>query len=112
LETGVEWVLGGDPTDGSDDAGIAPIFDNTSDPDFFIFTYRRTDAAAADANTTIKVEYGNDLGGWTEAVAGTDIVITPSDAGDGLELVEVKIRRTVAAGGKLFARLNVVVATP
>ncbi len=109
LETGLEWVLGGDPTDGSDDAGIAPTFDNTSDPEFFIFTYRRADEAAADANTTIAVEYGSDLVGWTEAVAGADIVITPADdgAGAGIDLVEVKIRRTLAMGGKLFVRLNV-----
>jgi alpha-glucosidase len=114
LETGLEWVLGGDPTDGSDDADIAPTFDNTTDPDFFIFTYRRTDAAAADANTAIKVEYGSDLSGWAEAVAEENIVIiTPDDdgAGVGIDLVQVKIRRTLAADGKLFARLNVVVAT-
>jgi hypothetical protein len=114
LETGLEWVLGGDPTDGSDDAGIAPTFDNTTDPDFFIFTYRRADAAAADANTAIKVEYGSGLDGWTEAVAGADIVITPDDDGAavGIDLVEVKIRRTLAVDGKLFVRLNVVVTTP
>jgi hypothetical protein len=114
LKTGLEWVLGGDPTDGSDDAGIAPTFDNTTNPDFFIFTYRRDDDAAADANTTIKVEYGSDLAGWTEAVAGADIIITPDDDGAaaGIDLVEVKIRRTLAVGGKLFARLNVVVTTP
>ncbi len=114
LETGLEWALGGDPTDGSDDAGIAPTFDNTTDPDFFVFTYRRADDAAADANTSIKVEYGSDLVGWTEAVAGADIVITPTDDGAavGIDLVEVKIRRTLAVGGKLFARLNVEVATP
>jgi hypothetical protein len=102
------------PTDGSDDAVLAPTFDDTSDPDFFIFTYRRTDEAAADANTTIAVEYGSNLTGWTTAVAGADIVITPTDdgAGAGIDLVEVKIRRTLAVDGRLFARLSVVVATP
>ena len=112
LATGLEWVLGGDPTDGGDDASIAPTLDNTSDPDFFIFTYRRADEANADTNTAIAVEYGSDLGGWTTAVAGADIVITPTDngAGTGIDLVEVKIRRTLAVGGKLFARLNVEVA--
>ena len=112
LQTGIEWVLGGDPTSGSDDAGLAPVFDNTTDPDFFIFTYRRDDDAAADLNTTIKVEYGSSLAGWTEAVAGADIVITPTDngAGPGIDLVQVKIRRTLAVGGRLFTRLNVAVA--
>ena len=114
LATGLEWVLGGDPTDSGDDADIAPTFDNTSNPDFFIFTYRRADDAAADANTAIKVEYSSDLAGWTEAVAGVDILITPDDngAGVGIDLVEVKIRRTLAVNGKLFARLNVVVTSP
>ena len=114
LDTGIEWVVGGNPTDGSDDAGLAPTFDHTSDPDFFIFTYRRTDAAAADADTTIAVEYSSNLTGWTTAVAGADIVITPTDdgAGAGIDLVEVKIRRTLAVDGRLFARLSVVVATP
>ncbi len=42
------------------------------------------------------------------------IVITPTDEGAGadIDLVEVKIRRSLAAGGKLFARLNVAVTTP
>jgi hypothetical protein len=114
LATGLEWVLGGDPTNPGDDAGIAPTFNNTSDPDFFIFTYRRTDAAAADPNTAIAVQYGSNLTGWTTAVAGADIIITPTDngAGPGIDLVEVKIRRTLAVGGKLFVRLNVVVNQP
>ena len=114
LATALEWVLGGDPTDASDDAAIAPTLDNTSDPDFFIFTYRRTDQAAADANTIIQVEYGSDLAGWTTAVAGPNIEISVDDdaVGVGIDLVEVKIRRTLAHGGKLFARLKVVVAAP
>jgi hypothetical protein len=114
LATALEWVLGGDPTDPGDDTAIAPTLDNHSDPDFFIFTHRRNADAAADAGTAIKVEYGSDLGGWTEAVAGPDIVVTPDPdgAGAGIDLVEVKIRRTLAAAGKFFARLKVAVATP
>jgi hypothetical protein len=112
LATGLEWVLGGDPTDASDDAAIAPALDNGSDPDFFIFTYRRADDAAADANTAIKVEYGSDLAGWTEALPGADVLINVADDGDGtgIDRVEVKIRRTLAAAGRFFARLRVEVA--
>jgi hypothetical protein len=111
LETGIEWVVGGDPSDGSDDAGLAPTLDNTTDPDFFIYTYIRTDAANDDiGNTTIKVEYCSDLSNWTTAVAGADIIITESDLDPGVtDTVEVKIRRTLAVGGKLFARFNVVI---
>ena len=114
LETGLEWVLGGDPTDPGDDVTITPTFDNTSDPDFFIFTYRRSDEANDDPNTTIAVKYGSDLVNWTDAVAGTDVEISvdADGAAIGIDLVEVKIRRTLAVDGKLFARLNVVVDQP
>jgi hypothetical protein len=109
LSTGVEWVVGGDPTNGSDDAAKAPTFDNTADVDYFIYTYNRTDAANTDADTTIKVQYGSDLSGWTPALHdGTNIIITPTDNG-ATDSVQVKIKRTLALGGKLFARLNVVV---
>jgi autotransporter-associated beta strand protein len=107
---GVAWVIGA-----ADPNAIAttqvPTLDNTSDPDFFIFNYRRSDTAFADGNTAIEVEYGSDLTGWTDAIAGPDIIITPSDDfyAAGIDKVEVKIRRTLAVGGKLFARLNVVV---
>ncbi len=114
LANALEWVLGGDPTDASDDASIIPTLDNHSDPDFVIFTHRRTAEAAGDANTTIRVEYGSNLAGWTEAVAGPDVQIgvEPDAVEPGIDLVEVKIRRTLAADGKLFVRLNVVAATP
>ena len=111
LATALEWVLGGDPADGGDDASIMPTFNNTTDPDFFIFTYNRADAAAADANTTIAVEYGNTMGGWTKAVAGADILINETSNG-AVDTVQVKIRRSLAGGGKLFARLKVGVAVP
>jgi hypothetical protein len=114
LATGLEWGLGGDPTNPGDDADIAPTVDNTSDPDFFIFRYRRSDAAATDTGTSIRVEYSTNLNGWTEAVAGPDITIESFDdvAGEGIDLVEVKIRRSLAVGGKLFVRLRAEVAYP
>jgi hypothetical protein len=43
-----------------------------------------------------------------------NVIITPTNdffgASPGVDKVEVKIRRTLAVGGKLFARLNVVIA--
>jgi hypothetical protein len=101
-------VLGAADPD-EDAVGLLPSLDNTSDPDFFIFNYRRSDNANSDANTAIKVEYSSDLVNWPDAVAGPDIVITPfiDDYAAGIDRVEVKIRRTLGAGGKLFARLNV-----
>lgn len=111
VDNGVAWVLGAEDT--NDNAtGLVPALDNTSDPDFLIFNHRRSDDANADENTTIKVQYCSDLATWLDAVAGPDIVITPfnDDYAAGIDRVEVKIRRTLAVGGKLFARLNVGVA--
>ena len=65
LDTGVEWVVGGDPADGSDDAGNAPGI--SEDGTYLVFTYNRRDDANDDANTTITVEYGSGLDGWTPA---------------------------------------------
>jgi hypothetical protein len=110
VENGVAWVLGAaDPGENATD--LVPTLDNTTDPAFFIFNYRRSDTAYGDGNTAIKVQYGSDLAGWTDAEAGPNIVITPfnDDYAPGIDRVEVKIRRTLELGGKLFARLNVVV---
>ena len=46
LPSGIEWVTGGDPTNGGDDAGLTPTFDNSTDPSDFLFTFRRRDSAA------------------------------------------------------------------
>lgn len=71
---------------------------------------------AQDSGTAITAQYGSTLTGWTDAVHdGTDVIITVSDDsfGAGIDKVEVKLRRsTLAPGGKLFARLNVVVTMP
>jgi len=112
LATGIEWVVGGDPTLASDDAGKAPAFNN-SDPNNFVFTYRRRDAAAADPKTAIAVEYGTSFSGWITAgngVAGVTIndTVVPEP---GFRTVVVSIPKALAGPeGKLFARLNVVIS--
>lgn len=109
ISTGLEYVLGGDPTSGTDDASIEPVMDR-SDATYFIYTYRRSDVANADPNTTITVQYGGNLNSWTTAIHdGTDIIITADDdaAGEGIDLVEVKIHRDLINGNRIFARLNV-----
>ncbi len=113
LASGVEWVIGTDPTLASDASDKKPVFDNTTDPEYFLYRYRRTDVANADPKTSIAVEYGNDLNGWTTAVHdGTNLIITPTNDfhGAGVDQVEVKIKRsTLAPGGKIFSRLKVVI---
>lgn len=111
LATGIEWVTGGDPTISGDDAGFAPTFDNTTDPADLLFTFRRRDAAAADPGTSIVVQYGNDLVGWTTAQNGVNgVTIDDStDLGGGFHQVKVSIPRSLAGlTGRLFARLSVI----
>jgi hypothetical protein len=119
LATALEWVLGGDPADAADDAGLLPTLDDTTDPDGKLrFVFRRRAEAGADADTTITVQYGDDLSGWTNAThQGTDPgKITISEQADGfgpgIDRVTVALPANLAATGKLFARLSVVVAVP
>ena len=108
LPTGIEWVTGGNPSDGGDDASVTPTFSNTH-PSNFLFTFRRRDAAAGDAGTTIVVEYGDNLTAWTPAQNGVDgVTIDDStDLGGGFHQVTVSIPRSLVPGGKLFAHLKV-----
>ena len=105
-------MVGGDPTHGGDDADNAPTFSH-SDSNNFIFTYRRRDAANVDPNTTIAVQYGTGLHDWTTASHGVNgVSIDASQIPEaGFRSVVVSIPKTLAMpGGKLFARLNVVVS--
>lgn len=88
---------------------MQPTFDNTTDANYFIYTYRRSDAALNAPSTTIAVQYGSTLGSWTTAVHdGTNIIITPTNDtyGTGVDKVEVKIKKTLANDGKLFSRIS------
>ncbi|MCX6868859.1 MAG: hypothetical protein NTV46_22185, partial [Verrucomicrobia bacterium] len=111
VDNGMAWVLGATDKDANaySPTSLLPTLD-TTDPNYFIFTYNRKDDANTDTKTTIKAEYCSDLATWTEAVHdGSNIIITPNDegGGTGIDLVQVKIKRTLAVGGKLFVRLNV-----
>jgi autotransporter-associated beta strand protein len=112
VENAAAWVLGAaDPSQNS--LGLLPSLGSMADPDFLIFNYRRSDDALADSNTAMKVQYGSSLTGWTDATASADVVITSFDDfyGVGVDKVEVKIRRSLASGQKLFARLHVTVTS-
>ena len=109
IANGIAWTLGAhDPSAAA--TGLLPTLDNSGDPEFFIFSYRRLDSAAEDPLTTIRAQYSSGLAGWTDATAGPDIIISSASDfhGPGIDKVEVKIRRTLAVGGKLFTRLRVV----
>lgn len=107
VSNGMAWVLGAADED-TNASGLVPTIDN-SDAIYFIFNFRRKDEANTDAATTIITQYSTTLTGWTTAVHdGSDIIITPSNDfyATGVDKVEVKIKRTLAPGGKLFVRLK------
>ncbi|MCF7734347.1 MAG: LamG domain-containing protein [Akkermansiaceae bacterium] len=112
LESGIEWVVGGDPTLGSDDAGLAPTA--AEDGSGLVFTFARADLANEDDDpqTTIFVEYGSTLTGWTPAEDGMDgVTILVNDdfygSDPAIDQVVVTLPESLAVDGKLFARLAV-----
>jgi len=109
IDNGVAWALGAvGPS--ANAIGLLPTLDNASDSVYAIFNFNRSDAANDDLNTTITVEYGNDLDGWTTAMDDGNNVIITVTPGTPTDAVQVKLKRSVlGAGGKLFARLKVVV---
>ena len=106
LNNGIEFVVGGNPIDGSDDAGLAPTL--TEVDGGFLFTFRRTDTSAAD---NPGVEYSGDLAGeFTSAADGADgVTVTVTDDGfeAGVDQVDVFLPDSLAVDGRLFARLTV-----
>ena len=107
IPDGMAWVLGAaDPS--SDASTLKPVSDSTSDPDYYIITYRRSDEAHNDARTSIDVVYGNDLTTWNPAVHdGADIIISETDDhyGPGVDRVKVRIDWDLATENRLFVRL-------
>ncbi|HEX5789718.1 MAG TPA: hypothetical protein VFY13_01135, partial [Luteolibacter sp.] len=97
----------------ADATALQPTSDSASDANYLIFTYRRSDAAFNAGNATIAAQYGSTITSWTNAVHdGTNIIITPANDfyGVGVDKVEVKIKKTLAASGKLFARVSLTVS--
>lgn len=116
VDTGVEWVVGGSANDSANpDTGKLPTGttvnadpdNDTVSSDYLLFSYRLSDAAAADAGTAVSVEYGGDLSGWTTATDGVDgvVILTTADGyGSGIARVDVYIP---VGATELFARLKV-----
>lgn len=109
VKNGVAWALGAaNPT--ANATRLLPVIDNSSDLTYVLFTFNRSDAANGDAKTAIAVEFGNNLTGWTAAVENGDDVIINVTPGNHKDSVVVKLKRTtLAQGGKIFARLKVLV---
>jgi autotransporter-associated beta strand protein len=112
VANGAAWALGATGPNVTA-THLLPTVDNTTDPDYFLFKFNRSDPANEDPNTAIEVQYGSDLAGWTTAVDDNDNVDIITTPGSPTDEVVVKLKRaTLGAGGTLFARLKVAVTTP
>ncbi len=111
ISNAIAWVLGA-ASPAANATSLQPTIDNLTAPGYMIFTYRRADQANNDPNTTILVEYGSDLAGWTTATdSGDTVIITEDDDffGSGIDRVQVKIKKTLAIDDRMFSRLKVLV---
>jgi autotransporter-associated beta strand protein len=108
IDNGIEFVIGGDPS-GPNSASQALLPTTSLDPTHLRFFFRRTDASAG---YDPFVEYSTTLNDWTVAEGGVDgVVIAEEDDffDTDIDRVTVILPRELAVGGKLFARLQVVI---
>lgn len=110
----LELVLGGNPAAGSTPPtiGNALVRENAGDgeQDYFKLTFPVTQLSV-DFGAESFVEYGTDLASasWTKAIHGTDgVIITTTTNGfsPGVHRVEVRIPKSLAPDGRLFARIG------
>ena len=109
LASGIEYVLGGDPTDGSDDAGLAPTV--SDDGTNLTFTFTR-DQDSIVAGTAVTIEVGTDLATWPDSYAVPDVAtvgppVTVTDNLDGTDTITLTVPKSPDT--KKFARLKVVI---
>lgn len=106
----LEYQLGGDPLE-FDGNLVIP----TQDSNYLIYTFQRLDASESD--TTLNFRWGTDLSAWNTAPIGAAdsgpdangvIVTVMEDGGTSpdYDMIEVKLPKINAVGGKLFGRLE------
>ncbi|MCW1925772.1 autotransporter-associated beta strand repeat-containing protein [Luteolibacter arcticus] len=104
IPNGIEFVIGGDPSNSPSNALLPTLSVNAT---HLIFVFRRTeDSEAFDPF----VQYGSTLTGWTPAQDGSNGVEIDEDPNfypNNTDRVTVTIPRPPASTGKLFARLKV-----
>jgi hypothetical protein len=106
LPTGIEWIVGGDPTNDSDDAALAPAIQAAAEPGFHTITYRLGNEAAGDSGTDAFIEYSTNLTSWTRAIDNGDTIRVTTSPGGTFATVEVKLKDTLAPEGRIYARLK------
>ncbi len=118
VENGMAWLLGA-TTPNTIATGLLPTLNTTTDPNGkMLFVFRRFTTAASAPGTSIVVEYGNSLVGWSAAshqgTGPNDITVTEETNGfaTNIDKVTVALPVGLGSGGKLFARLKTVRTQP
>ncbi|MDE0594306.1 MAG: autotransporter-associated beta strand repeat-containing protein [Roseibacillus sp.] len=110
LENGLEWILGGDPSDETDDGSLIGHAGDATNG--LTLTFTRAEDSLGEA--TLLVQWNSDLGGsWIDvpvgaASSGPDangVTVTVNDLANPDEIT-VNIPAANAAEGKIFARLH------
>lgn len=108
LANGLEWILGGNPLDGST---VPPQISGTST--HVLFTFPRNDSS--EAGTTLLVQWAAVPGVWSDIPVGASssgpdshgIVVTISENASASDGVVVAIPRSLLPSGTFFVRLLV-----
>jgi fibronectin-binding autotransporter adhesin len=104
----LEFYLDGNPL--ANDPSKQPV--TTLNATYLTLTFKRRDDAEADVINQV-IAYGTNLATWSEAVIGATsstsngVIVTIVENDTAPDDITVQIPRTLAAGGKLFARLKV-----
>lgn len=104
ISNALEFVIGGNPATVNDNQSLPSA--TLSGPNL-IFTFRRSTQAAY---LNPAAQYSTGLGTWVTAKDGSNgvsLAVTPGP-GAGMETVTVSLPLSLGAGGRLFARLQVV----
>ncbi len=107
LKNGIEYVLGTLPN--ASDLTNSPK--SILETNHLVFTFRRT---AASLQYSPHVQYSADLTTWKIAANGEDAIAissAPDDDEANIDIVTVRIPRSLGLNGKLFARLRVEIPT-
>lgn len=107
ISNGIEFIIGGDPRPGFPDTTPHPNQNNpVLDETHLIFTHRRTHVSRY---LPTVVQYNSELAPtWNnsqQGVNGVIITMTENFYGTGIDKIETKIPRSVAADGRIFVRL-------
>lgn len=115
IPNGVEFLIGTDPSRGSGMNGSPSFATAETDPEQWVFTYRRSDAADADPTIQIQVQWTADpSSAWTNAAdtPGIESETVNDGVAPGIDEVKVRIPRSLTRTGSMFARVAVSAAAP